>query len=257
MSNDLKPIIVVANQKGGVGKSTLSMNLAGGLALKGKRVLVIDLDSQANLSATFRFEGEARVTDVFSGKAPKPLPTHVPGISILPADRGLSGVLPALMADFSLQFLLADYMKSLGDEVDIVVVDTPPTLGSFSTAGLLAATHLLIPLSTQFFSMAGTRDLMASVEKITTRLNPGLSVLGAVVTVCDTRSALSSEVLAKSQDFFGARMFPTTIGRSVKIEEAQVQRLPITHAFPRSQVAAEYLALTDEVLARMETGVAK
>lgn len=245
-------ILAVSQSKGGIGKSSLSMNLGGGLAKEGYRVLICDLDPQSNLSKSFVLTGNGTVREVFEGGKPEPRATAYDGLKILPADKNLSGVLPSLMADFGEQFLLKEYLAEVASDYDFVILDTPPSVNGFSTAGLLAATHVLIPISTQFFSIQGTRDLIENIQKVSKRFNPGLSILGAVVTIFEQRSALSQEVMSKAMEYFGNRLFSTVISRSVRIEEAQVRKSPLVYCLPSSDSSKEYQALTREVVERLE-----
>jgi chromosome partitioning protein len=263
-------VLVPANQKGGVGKTTTSINLAGCLAKRGLKVLLIDGDPQGNANQAFNFKSRSsdfvsgatstvhgawdggNIKDVFDGKFPEYAHTDCENLCILPSDPSLSGVLPSLMADFGKQFLLKEYIASVASHFDFVVIDSPPSMGGLQTATLLAGTHLLIPISTQYFSMSGTSDLLSSVEKLSSRFNPDLKVLGAVASICDQRTVLAKEVLERMEKHFGEKLFRQKISRSVKVEEAQILRKPLCDIFPSSQSAKEYEALTKEILERIE-----
>lgn len=244
------PAVVVTNQKGGVGKSTIVFNLAGVCAKAGKKVLCVDLDPQGNLSQSFAWTGETTVTDMFDGKPSGPVETNCKGVHLIPADRNLSGVLPRLIADFDLQFKLKDFLQTLSG-FDLVLIDTPPTMGSFSLAGALAADFFLIPLSTQFFSIQATAEVMNSMTKVKDRLNPSLSLLGAIVSIHDKRTALGDEVLKRAKAFFKDFLFDQVISRTVKVEESQVKKNPVVEMFPGSESAREYETLGREVMTRL------
>ncbi|MBL8993774.1 MAG: ParA family protein [Spirochaetia bacterium] len=250
------PSIVVTNLKGGVAKTTTAFNLAGALARQGKSVLAIDLDPQGNLSQSFEYQSGGSTTDIFLGNTPEPCETSVPRVTLVPADKSLSGLQAQLATDFDLQFRVRDFLAGLSG-YDFFVIDTPPTLGSYSLAGALAATHALIPQSSQFFSIKGTSDVLDSLLKIKQRLNPGLVLLGVCITAHDRRTALGSEVIEKSKARLNGSVFNTVIHRTIKIEESQVARRPVVEMFPGSEVAKEYERLTAEILGKIKQGDAE
>ncbi len=246
-------VIAVANQKGGVGKTSSVYNLAGALSLLGMKVLCADSDPQGNLATSFELkENLGTIKDVFLGKDVVPSTVaNIPNLDVLPADRSLSGIAGEMLTNFDLQFLLRDYLKKISKDYDFILIDTPPALGGFSTAGILAADYFLIPLSTQFYSLKGTSDLLDTLDKIKTRLHPDLKFLGALVTMHDKRTALANEVMEQIKKQFGEKLFKVSISRTVAIEESQVKRLPVVYSHSDHMAAREYKALAQELMVRL------
>lgn len=244
------PRIVVANHKGGCGKTSLVFNLAGAYAAEGRRVLIIDLDPQGNLSQSLTHTGAHTVADIFTGSECLPRQTNIERIDIIAANMSLSHVALAVLSDVDLQFKLRDYLAGV-EGYDLILIDTPPTLTGFSLAGLLAADHVLIPINTSYYTMSGTNDLLAGINRIKNRLHPELCMLGACVSMHDGRTALANEVLGRVREQFGERFIEPDISRTVKVEESQVKRTPVVQLFPSSIIAGEYAALAEEIERRV------
>ena len=244
--------ITIANQKGGVGKTSATYNLAGVLS-KNHKVLVCDLDPQGNMSSSFKYEDASNIKDIFNGETPNPLHTNIPNIDLLPSDRSLSGILPQLTADFDLKYKLDDFLKTQ-TEYDYILIDTPPTIGNFSLCAAIASKYFLVPISTQYYTMQGTSDLLDSMEKVKERLNPDLSFLGACISIHDKRTALSKEILANVKSKFNGILFETIIPKAIAVEESQVFKEPLAQCFPKHEVTKCYQKLTQEIIERINNG---
>lgn len=251
-------IIVIANQKGGVGKTTTAINLSAACAGQGKRILLIDLDPQSN--STLSFIEPDRVAagayELFTD-SDKPFDeliyeTGVKGLSIVPARINLAKLEAKLIGDFDAAFRLRDKLATVRNEFDLVIIDTPPTLGLITVNALVAADHVLIPIQSSYFALEGTDDLLETIEKVRSRPNPELELLGVLVTLFDRRTALSKDVEAHIRNVFGEKAFDTVISRSVRLEEAPAHKQSIFDYAPRSSGSAEYEDLSKEVLERVQ-----
>jgi chromosome partitioning protein len=250
-------IIVIANQKGGVGKTTTAINLAAACAAKNKRVLLIDLDPQSN--STMSFVAPANVNggsyEMFT-ELDKPIDkfvyeTNVPNLKIIPARINLAKLEAKLIGDFDAAFRLRDRLQGIAKDFDIIIIDTPPTLGMITVNALVAANHVLIPIQSSYFALEGTDDLLETIEKIRSRPNPELNLIGVLVTLYDKRTLLSRDVDTHIRKVFGKKTFKTVISRSVRLEESPAHKKPIMYYAPRSSGAMEYEALAKEVLKRV------
>lgn len=250
-------IIVIANQKGGVGKTTTAINLSAACAFEGKRVMLIDLDPQSNSSLSFiepdRVNGGA--FELFT-ESQRPLEdfiyeTPIPNLNIIPARINLAKLESKLIGEIDAIFRLRDRIEPIRDEYDLIFIDTPPTLGLITVNALVAANYVMIPIQSSYFAMEGTDDLLETVEKVRSRPNPELNLLGVLVTLFDRRTALSRDVEGHIRNVFGPKTFETRISRSVRLEEAPAHKQSIFTYAPKSSGAAEYLNLSKEVLNRV------
>jgi len=250
-------IIAIANQKGGVGKTTTAINLGACLAVAERRTLVVDIDPQANATSGLgipKGRVEYSIYDVLVEGFPASraiIPqVHFPFLDVLPATRDLVGVEVELVSRASRETVLRDALDGVRDRYDYILIDAPPSLGLLTLNTLAAADSVLIPIQCEFYALEGLSQLLNTVRIVQRNLNPSLQIEGVLLTMFDGRLNLSRQVAAEAKEYFGAKVFETAIPRNVRIAEAPSFGEPIVMYDIVSVGAKSYLALAEEVIAR-------
>ena len=249
--------IAIANQKGGVGKTTSAINLATGLAAIGHRVLLVDLDPQGNASTGLGIGRDQRSRSSYELLIGRTLvteaavPTRVPRLSVVPATVDLSGAEVELIEFEQRTHRLRHALANTAGLWDIVLIDCPPSLGLLTLNALVAADSLLVPLQCEFFALEGLSQLLNTVERIRTRFNPGLSILGVALTMYDRRNRLTDQVAADVRAVLGRVVFETVIPRNVRLSEAPSHGLPALIYDHRCSGSEAYMALARELIGRL------
>lgn len=247
-------VIAVANQKGGVGKTTTTVNLSACIAARGKKVLCVDIDPQGNTTTGVGVDKDApeySVYDVLINGVPAReaiVPTVAENLSLLCSRKELSGAEVELVSALARETVLKRALASVRDAYDFIFIDCPPSLGLLTVNALTAADTLLAPIQCEYYALEGLSDLMNTVKLVRTHLNPALDVEGVVLTMFDARTNLSEQVVVEVKKFFKNKVYKTIIPRSIRLGEAPSFGLPINQYDPRCVGAKAYEALADEVI---------
>ena len=255
----MNKIIAVANQKGGVGKTTTAINLAASLALADRTILLVDMDPQSNLTSGVGLRGRAAPAGTIYQALTAPevpelgpflLSTDITGLSVLPSDRNLTGAEVEMVSLSHREQRLRPLVLQVREQFDYVIIDTPPSLGLLTLNALVAADAALIPLHCEYFALEGLADLVATLRRVRAGLNPALDIAGVLLTMYDERTNLGQQVARDVREFFKEKVFDTVIPRNVRLGEAPSHGKPAILYDVNCRGAEAYLALAREILAR-------
>lgn len=252
-------VIAVVNQKGGVGKTTTAINLASAIALAGAKVLLLDCDPQANTTSGLGFgrdEERLSVYDLMLGAASAreiALPTDVPNLSLVPGTKNMIGANVELVNAERRESRLREGLEPIRGEYSFILLDCPPALDLLTLNSLVAADTLLVPMQAEYFALEGISELMATLDRVAAAFNPTLSLEGVLLTMYDDRTNLSQQVRDNLVNFFGDKVFKTTIPRSIRLAEAPSHGKPVLVYDPKSRGAEAYVELAQELFSRNPT----
>ena len=248
----MSKVISISNHKGGVGKTTSTLNIGAGLNSLGKKVLLIDLDPQANLSQSLGIkEPKVNIYGALRGEY-KLQPVNVlPGLDIVPSTLDLSGAEVELAGEAGREYILREILEPLRAYYDFILIDNPPSLGLLTINAFTASDMVLIPLQAQYLALQGLTKLIEVVEKIQKRLNKSLTIGGVFITQYDSRKVLNRDVVSTIESHFKEKVFTTKIRDNVSLAEAPAQGVDVFRYAPKSYGATDYLSLSQEIINRV------
>ena len=253
-------VLAIVNQKGGVGKTTTTINVGAALALLGCKILLIDCDPQANTTGGLGFRRQKpeepqrlSIYDILLGPTSiveATLPTDIPTLSIVPGSKNLIGATVELVNAERREFRLRDAIDPIRNEYSFILLDCPPALDLLTLNALVAADGLLVPLQAEYFALEGVSELIGTLDRVAQAFNPELGLEGVLLTMYDDRTNLTQQVTQNLREFFGEKLFRTTIPRNIRLAEAPSHGLPVALYDPRSRGAEAYAELAREILER-------
>jgi chromosome partitioning protein len=250
-------IVAVTNQKGGVGKTTTALNVSAALAFMGKSVLLVDMDPQAHSTISCVNDPSSlskSLYDVLINSQDKiedvMMKSTIPGMDVAISKISMAKLEPSLLGEIDGHYRLKDTLDAVKKKYDFIIIDTPPTLGLITLNSLVASDRILIPIQASYLSLEGTDDLLETIEKVKKVTNPGLEIIGVVITLHDKRTNISKDAVARIKKVFGNKVFKTIVSKSVKLEESPAYKESIFTFAPYSVGAKQYKKLAEEIIKR-------
>ncbi len=250
-------IIAVTNQKGGVGKTTTSINISAALALMGKKVLLVDMDPQAHSTISLVNDPssyEKSLFDVLMNKAGDIeqiiARSSIPGLDVTVTRISMAKLEPSLIGELDGHYRLKDALAVVKHKYNYIIIDTPPTLGLITLNALVAASYVIIPIQSSYLCLEGTDDLLETIDKVRRIANPSLKIMGVLITLHDKRTNLARDVVERISQVFGDRVFQNSISKSVKLEESPAYKESIFTYAPDSIGAEQYRKVAEEIISR-------